>query len=465
MTKDLFSEFPPGDKNAWMAQATRDMKGDDIARVLTRRLWDTIKLQPIYNREDWAQLPELPQMTFGDHLPEGGQSARSWVNYVAVYPSHTNEQILNLLEMGASGLILHLHGDESLDEMLRGVDAKYISILLKPMGEPLAVLRCFLGWVERSGLEHDSLSGGFLWSPTDFLFEGNTDWNEAMNTLREVMELSGDWKKFHAFALDFSRYHESGATALDELVFGFGELIELAAHASLGPDAIFSKCILYASAGENHFPEIAKLKAIRYFASELAWQYGFDLGPDDFYIVARTSGWSKSALDPYTNLIRQTYEAMAGGIGGVDGLWVAPFQQSGERENRIARNVSEILVHESYLDKVLDPAAGSYFIDSLVNQIKEEVQRGIGEMEESGGWLDWFSSRKIHRRVRQSRDSHQQAVLSGAISKIGANKYPSSETQSLSNLDIIEEKEYELKPYRASYLVELEKQKSNASGL
>ncbi len=444
------------------------MKGRDFGQSLKSPLWDAIDLEPFYTREDLSGLPKLPENGFERAPQTKGLSARNWVNFSSVYPGHSNGEILHLLENGADGLILHLQGDEDLETKLKGVMPDCIDILVRPLGDPLVVLRLFFDWAQKSGTAQDSLSGGFLWSPVELLFERNATWEEASATFGKVMELCRDTGNFRAFSFNFSRYHESGATGLEELVFGFGEVVELASGSGIEPGLVFGKGFFYTSVGESHFPEIAKLKAMRFFAAELAWQYGVDLDPRDIYLFSKTSSWSKSALDVDTNLIRQTYEAMAAVLGGANGLWVAPFQEekSDRMTGRIARNVSSILVHECYLDKVADPAAGSYYLETLVGQILEKVKSGLLEMEKSGGWLEWFKSGKIHRKVRESRQLQQEAVRLGQISKIGANKYPAPNPGE-ANIDFvpIKEKEQELKPSRASYLVELENKEKHATGL
>lgn len=468
MNPNLFSEFPPSNKEAWKNQAVRDLKGRSFDQSLKSWLWNTIELEPFYTREDLTGLSRLPDNSFGNASREAGFSARNWVNFASVYPGQDNQEILHLLENGASGLILHLRGDEDLEERLKGVMPDYISIIVRPLGDPVATLTLFFDWANRTGMDQNSLSGGLLWSPMDLLFEKNQTWEDATETFRKVMELCRDKSNFRAFAFNFSRYHESGATGLEELIFGFGELIELVSGSGIEPDLVFGKGFFYTSVGDSHFPEMAKLKVMRCFAADLAWQYGIDLRPQDIYLLAKTSEWSKSALDVNTNLVRQTYEAMASVLGGANGLWVRPIQEekSDRMSLRIARNVSSILADESHLDKVVDPTAGSYYLEVLAGRIYENVKLGLREMEESGGWLAGFYAGKIHQKVRESRQMQQNAVLSGQISKIGANKYPAP-NQPETDIEIvpIQEKGQELRPFRASYLVELENQRTHAAGL
>ncbi|OOG76781.1 methylmalonyl-CoA mutase family protein [Algoriphagus sp. A40] len=461
MTPKIFSEFSPSNKEAWKKQAIWDLRGKDFDESLKSLLWDKIEIEPFYTREDLIDLPKLPQSSFETPSSLPGFPPRNWVNFVAAFPDTANKEILNFLQNGATGLILHLRGDENLDEMLKGVMPEFISILVKPLGDPDLVLGSFMEWVRKIGLDKQNLIGAFLWSPMDMLFEEGKSWEEALSTFRKVNAIVQDFQNFHSFTFRFGRYTDSGATGLEELIFGFGEIIDLIANSGIEPEVILRKGAFYSSVAESHFPEIAKLKALRFFASDLAFQYGVILEPAELTVYAQTSDWSKSILDADTNLIGQTYEAMAAVFGGVNGLWIKPFQIeiASDLELRIARNVSSILVHESYLDKVVDPAAGSFYLDKLIFQIMEQVRLGLQNLEEKGGWLAAFDSREIHGIVRESRLKIQNAVLAGQISKIGVNKYPTDEKVKNSIMfSPIQENEFELKPSRAAYLVELQNQ-------
>lgn len=462
MTSSIFSEFLSSNKEVWKNQAIRDLRGKDFEQSLKARLWEKIEIEPFYTREDLENLPKLPDSSFEivSSLPD--IPPRNWVNFVAVFPNTSNREILDFLQNGATGLILHLNGNENLEVLLKGVLPEFISILIKPLGDPVFVFASFLNWVRKTGLKEMDLTGAFLWSPMDLMFEENKRWEEALPSFKSVIALCQDFPHFHPFTFKFGRYTDSGSTGLEELIFGFGEIIDLIGYSGVSPELAFRNAAFYTCVSEAHFGEIAKLKALRYFATELAFQYEVNLEPSDISIFAQTSDWSKSLLDVNTNLIRQTYEAMSAVFGGVNGLWVKPLQEekASDLELRIARNVSSILVHESYLDKVADPAAGSYYLDSLICQIMDQVRSGLQELEEKGGWLASFNSREIHKRVRESREKTQNAVLSGQISKIGANKYPAS-VPSKTQLEFsqILEKDFELKPTRAAYLIELQNQK------
>lgn len=457
MTEDLFSEFDPASKSDWIAQASKEIKGQDVISALSSKLWDTLELKPFYTLDDLRS--PIVQHRFHSVSEIEGFPPRRWQNMVSVLPGDTNSHVLNALENGAEGLVLHLNGFEDLSDLLKGVLPQYIAVFIKPVGNPVTALKTFLEWADATGASTDSICGGMLWTPSDFVFGQNESFGLGIEILSELIEMSDPYPSFKAFCVKTSRYSESGGNPLDALVFGLGELIELLDSIELEPKVIFSKGFLEASVGENHFGEIARLKAFRMAWLQLGSLYSVELKEEEVFLFCNTAQWSKSLLDPNTNLIRQTYEAMSAVLGGANWLYIQPIQEEvcSEMEKRIARNVSSILREESYLDKVMDPAGGAYFLENLKEDILNILKDQLSKMEALGGWSKALQSGKIHDSIRQQREIIQNQVVQNQLIKIGANQYPSP---SLSSSDRVwepfVEKLHELNPTRATYLLELQ---------
>lgn len=457
MTEDLFPEFDPATKSDWKAQASKEIKGQDLLSTLGSKLWDTLDLKPFYTQED-VNAP-IVQHRFHSAAEVQGLPPRRWDNLVSVLPGDTNAQIMNSLENGAEGLILHLNGFEELSEILNGVFPQYISIFVLPVGNPVIALKTFLEWVDAKGASTESISGGMLWTPSDLVFDQNESFGLGSEILSELMEMTDPYPNFKAFCIKTSRYTESGGNPLDALSFGLGELIDLIDFIDVEPKVILSKVFLEASVAENHFGEIARLKAFRMAFCQLAKLYAVDLKEEDVFLFCKTGQWSKSLLDANTNLIRQTYEAMSAVLGGANWLWVQPLREENcsNQERRIARNVSSILREESYLDKVMDPAAGAYFLENLKEDILENLKQQLSKIEALGGWSKAFQRGEIHFSIRQQREKIQNQVLQNQLAKIGVNKYPAPAESSSDFLwEAFEEKIHQLNPTRAAYLIELQ---------
>lgn len=461
MTQKDFYTFPPSTKDDWIGQVKTDLKGKDFETTLASTLWDKISIQPFYTVEDLA----CPKQEFKFHenseIP--GMSPRIWNNLVAVFPENekeTNEEILHALQNGADGLVLFLEGKENLNQLLKAVHTEFISTNFLPTGETIQFFHLIQEWIESISLKTEMLTGAFLWNPCDELFHSGENLDSAIDQAAKAITDFKDFRSFHPMTINFSRYANAGATGIQELTYGLGEVIELIDKLSkraISPTQVFENLAFHTAVGDSHFAEIAKVKALRKLIVELAGNYGVKIQMEDIHIITSTSSWGKSLLDKNTNLIRQTYEAMAGILGGGNSLWVKPAEgkNASALEKRIARNVSSILKEESYLDKVMDPAAGSFYLEKLQDQIVNSVIKGLQELEENDGWLASFKNRSLHTTIRNSREITQKKVLSDAYIKVGANKYlAKGKLENHLAFEPIVEKDFELLPSRSTYFVE-----------
>lgn len=455
MEQDLFSEFPKTTKEDWLRQVTLDLKGKGQPESLGAILWDSLPLHPMYAVEDVTHL--VKQRQFNSPSQLSGMPPRYWSNVVTVLVGDTNAEILTALENGAEGLILPLQGTEELQDLLQGVLPQYISIYLIPLGNPVAAFQLFQDWIDKTGVDGSELSGGMIWSPADQVFDQKNDLGLGVELLEELLELTECYPNFKAFCVKTSRYSESGAHPVDALTFGLGELVEVLDRVSCTPKLVFEKLFLESSVGEHQFGEVARQLAFRQLVVEFAQLYQVSLAEQELVLFCQTSHWSQSVLDAHTNTIRQTYQALSAVLGGANVLWVRPLEEefATTQERRIARNVSAILKEEAYLDKVQDPAAGSYFLENLVSDLVKETQASLTLLEQEGGWWKACNSGVLQNRVKTYRAKIQRELLDKARLKVGANAFtaPSSLTYNSSFTPFVEAT-HELKPTRATYLVE-----------
>lgn len=468
MTQKDFYTFTPSSKEDWIDQAKTDLNGKDFETTLASTLWNKIDIQPFYAAEDLTGPKQEFKFHQNSEIP--GMSPRTWNNLISVFTNNekeTNEEILHALQKGADGLVLFLEGKENLNQLLKAVHTEFISTNFLPTGETIQFFHLIQEWIESISLKPGMLTGAFLWNPCDELFKSGENFGSGIDQAAKAISDFKDFRSFYPMTIDLSRYANAGATGIQELTYGLGEVIELIDKLSkkaVSPTQVFENLAFHTAVGDSHFAEIAKIKALRKLIVELAGNYGVKIQMEDILIITSTSAWSKSLLDKNTNLIRQTYEAMAGILGGGNSLWVKPAEgkNASALEKRIARNVSSILKEESYMDKVMDPAAGSFYLEKLQEQIVNSVIKGLQELEENGGWLASFEDRYLHTAIRNSRESAQKKVLSDSDIKVGANKYlAKGKLENHLAFEPVVEKDFELLPSRSTYFVE-QKTLSNA---
>ncbi|MCE7055803.1 methylmalonyl-CoA mutase family protein [Algoriphagus sp. AGSA1] len=460
MTDLDFYTFTQSGKEAWIEQIKKDLKGRDYDQTLSSTLWEKIKVHPFYTKEDLNKDTAEYRFHMDSIMP--GDSARTWTNLVSIYPIEetANKEILHFLQNGAEGLVLHLEGTENLNRLLKGVQTEFISTNFLPTGETALFFRTIQEWTESLTLTPNMLKGSFLWSPFDDLFRGSSSFDQGLDFAAKAIHDYKEFRELFPVTVNLARYANTGATGIQELAYGLGEVIELIdkfSKKAISPAQAFENLVFHTAIGDSHFAEIAKTKALRKLIVELARNYGVHLQMESIHIIASTSTWSKSPLDKNTNLIRQTYEATAGILGGANSLWVIPAEEKNASalEKRVARNVSAILKEECNLDKVMDPGSGSFYLEKLQEKIEQNVILKLQELEQNGGWLKSFENRNLHSEIRKSRESSQKKVLADSEIKVGANKYLAKDSQEEYILfDPLVEKDFELLPSRATYFVE-----------
>ncbi|WP_296705386.1 methylmalonyl-CoA mutase family protein [Algoriphagus sp.] len=466
MTNESFYNFPKSNKQEWIEKVQKDLKGKDFKETLITKVWGELDVMPLYSSEDLA--PSNYSFRFHEKTKLPGLAPRIWNNVVSFYPEDEkkcNQEIIYALENGADAIAIHLSGEENLNLILKGVLTEFIHLYFVPQGPPKLLYEQILEWIESLQIKPTMLQGAVIWSPTSDLFDRESEFLENIELGAEMVNKFSAFREFFPMTLDIAKYADSGANGIQQVYLGLGEMIEMMdsfISKAVTPAMVFDNFAFYASVGELFFPEISKLKAFRILLVELAGNMGQEIPPESLHLIVSTSDFSNSLIDKNSNLIRLTYEAMSAILGGSNSIWVKPINEKSASvlEKRIARNISSILKEESFLDKVIDPTAGSFYVESLIKEIKTKVLRKLELLEDEGGWLENFNSRKIHKLVRGEREKVQELVLKSESIKVGVNKYEAkSELASNGSFEGFEEKDYELKPTRATYLLERNKLK------
>lgn len=217
-----------------------------------------------------------------------------------------------------------------------------------------------------------------------------------------------------ASAVNASRWHENGATAVLELAFALSEGVE-----RIGQGCDPASLTFVFSVGSNYFFEIAKLRAARQCWAQVVDSFGGGDGDEArMKIHARTALANKSIYDPYTNLLRATTEALSAAIGGADAITVVPARFS----ERLAANVQHILKEESHIDGVADPAGGSYYVEALTESIAREAWKLFQQLEAEGGFS--AAQATIEKLTAGARAAKEKALSQRSKMMIGVNNYP-----------------------------------------
>jgi methylmalonyl-CoA mutase len=278
---------------------------------------------------------------------------------------------------------------------------------------------------------------------------------EAFRKVKTMIEAGAKYPHMHQLAVNGINFNNAGASIFQELGFSLAIGVEYMSRLTdLGVDAALAakKIRFNFGVGGNYFMELAKLRAARMLWANIVKAYNpvcncaESTGEDQFcpcaakmYAHCETSTWNKTIYDPYVNLIRTQTEAMSAVLGGADSLTVLPFDSVYEQPTafaeRIARNQQALLKEEVHLDKIADPAAGSYYIETLTALIAEQAWKLFLEVQDKGGFLAAFRNGYVQTQVRDMAEKRQKGISSRRENVLGVNQFPNLNEQLEPGLD------------------------------
>ena len=439
----LFAEFPAVSTEAWEAAIAVDLKGADYERKLVWRTTEGFNLRPYYRAENLEGLETLGTQAGEFPYLRGVSGDNSWLTHQTIAvkcPKAANEAALKMLNAGVDSLGFCLSEEltaEQLDELLAGVVLSAVELTFcgKGAGKLVSLV---LAKAEAEGVAKDDLHVNFCIDPIVKHLSQKGDWCEeceggkCLTKIADLIKATAEYKGVRVVNVSANVFSDSGSTIVEELGFGLSvahEYLVRLMEAGLTVDQAAKKIRFTFAVTSNYFMEMAKFRAARLLWANIVKQYEPACQCScKMFVHARTSAWNQTVYDPYVNMLRGTTEAMSAAIAGVHSLEVLPFDYAyttpTEFSERIARNQSLLLKHESHFDQVIDPAGGSYYIENLTKTIAEEAWKLFLELEEKGGYVEAFKAGYVVERVKASAAAKDKAIATRRQILLGANQYP-----------------------------------------
>lgn len=454
----LFEEFRIPSYEEWKKEAEALLKGAPFDKKMTTKTPEGIVLQPIYNREDVKSEPSLPGE--GDYvrgIDAGGYKAKPWAisqEMYAALPSEFNAKILDALNKGQTSVELVLDertcagldadSDSALKVGKNGMSASVaadIAQALKGVSVDCVDINVFAGAASPaiaamlySSFEGKKFSGGFYFDPVSALAANGELPISIGCALNRMFALAGynakNQPKMGAIGVNTLPYSCSGASAVEELGAGVATAvfyIRAMLERGMQIDEVAPLVRFRLSLGSNFFTEISKIRAARSVWSKIIGEFGGNAESRKMRISARTTRFNKTVFDPYVNMLRATTEAFSGVIGGVESMTVAPFDEVVRRPDdfsmRIARNTQIVLQEECNLCDVIDPAGGSFFVESLTSEIAEKTWAFFAEIEAKGGIVKALEDGFIQDKVSATSDGRKKLYDTRRSVVVGTNSY------------------------------------------
>lgn len=434
----LASEFPSASRGDWLKLVEGVLKGADFDKKLVSRTYDGLRIEPIYRRAEAAT------------AVSARDAAEPWRIVQRVDhpdPAAANRQALEDLENGATGLALVFAGgfgshgfglhDISPDALTRVLDSVVldvgIQIALAPIPGAKDAGEIFASIVAARGHDPASVNVHFNYQPLSMMAARGTapsPWTELAPALAaSVSALRGRGFKGPFVLADGRPVHDAGGSEAQELAFALSAAVaylRALEQAGWSLDAAREAVAFSLSADANQFETLAKFRAIRKLWARVEEACG--LSPKPVFVNAETAWRMLTQRDPYVNLLRATVAVFAAGLGGANAITVLPhtlaFQLADAQARRAARNTQLVLIEESSLTRVSDPAAGSGGMESLTASLCETAWALFQETERAGGLWQALCNGSIQEKIKAVRAQRANAIAHRKDALTGLSEFP-----------------------------------------
>jgi len=486
----------------WINSAEKELK----EKKLEELFWETpegIKVKPLYTEDDIKELnhkiglPGLPPYTRGPRATmyanrpwtirqyagfstaeesnkfykeglKNGVMGLSVAFDLATHRGYDSDHQRVVADVGNAGVAID--SVEDMNKLFDGIPLEKMSVSMTMNGAVIPVLACFIASGLNQGCPIEKLTGTIQNDILKEFMVRNTfifPPEPSMRIVADIIEFtSKKMPKFNSISISGYHMQEAGANQVQELAYTLAdgkEYLEAALKRGLDIDDFAPRLSFFWSIGMNFFMEIAKMRAARFMWSEIVKKFN----PKNSRSLAlrthcQTSGVSLMEQDAYNNIVRTTVEAMAAVLGGTQSLHTNSFDEAlalpTNFSARIARNTQLILSEETGITNVIDPLAGSYYLESLTSSMVVEANKLISEIDDVGGMVKAIEMGIPKMRIEESSAKRQAKVDSEEQIIVGVNKYKPTEKQDINILSIDNDK---VRKKQITALNELKKSRDN----
>lgn len=420
MSDFMFDEFEAVSAKQWKQKIQFDLKGADYNNTLVWQSLEGIHVKPFYHKDDFSK----------DFRPIPGQPSQWNIGQFIFIdnPEIANKLALDAINRGATAIYFSANASKASNDPNAELAFEFQKVFQDFPFEKVTIYFNF-----------QFLNSDFLSRLISFLTEKNATVFYNLDPLGNLAR-TGNW--FHnqktdsellekiirtntassILSIDTTLYENAGANKVQQLAYGLAHANEYLTALDLNNHTISFEV----SIGSNYFFEIAKIRALRKLYAALATEYGINT---NCHVIARPSKRNKTLYDYNLNMLRTTTECMSAIIGGADTICNLPYDnlyhKSNEFGERIARNQLLVLKSESYFDMVSNAGDGSYYIESLTEELAQKALELFKDIEKNGGFLKQLKQGTLQNKIKDSAKKEQQLFDEGKLILVGTNKYQS----------------------------------------
>jgi len=477
----LFTDFKPVTTEEWEAKINADLKGKDYERKLVWRTFEGFNVRPYYREENLkgkAYLESLPgEFPF---VRGNNKTNNDWFIRQNIFVTDfeaANKKALKILNKGITSLGFLFSEcnsvtKENLGILLKDICLEAVEINLVCPDDNCNCVEAFAAYASEYPCDNDQVTASVALDPVGtFVLKGkmNTD---ALAGLANEVKKAKDFKNFRTIAVHGKFFANSGSSIVQELTFSLAqgaEYMTMLTEAGVNADDAAKSIKFNMGISNNYFMEIAKLRTGRLLWSKIIEAYAPECKSSAKMIAhSETNRYNLTVYDPNVNMLRTQTEAMSAALGGAHSITVLPFdaifEEPSDFSERIARNQQILLKEESHFDKIADPAAGSYYLETLTESLAEQVWKLFLDIQEKGGFIAAFKEGFIQSEIKKMAANRDKRYAQRRDNILGTNQFPNFtekmdagfdgslfEAIDLSNEDAEVET---LKPYRGAQVFE-----------
>ena len=437
----LFQEFVAPTKQEWLDKIEVDLKGADFQKRLVWRTNEGFNVQPFYRREDVEKL-QTPLSLPGEYPFVRGNKKHDneWYvrqNIVAASAKEANQKALDVLNKGVTSLGFRIPGNEVSKDyvatLLDGIFCDCVELNFSTCKRHSVELAGILvDYFQEKGYDKEKIVASIDWDPIEKIVVKGKDTEALLQYAKTLVETVKDYPHFRVITVNTVALNNAGAYIVQELGYALAwgaEYLQQLVEAGVEPTLAARKIKFNMGISENYFMEIAKFRAARLLWADIVKQFEPVCDCACKMIVnAETSRYNMTLFDAYVNMLRSQTETMSAALAGVHSIVVTPFDAAYETPNefseRIARNQQLLLKEECHFATVVDPSAGSYYIEELTTSLANEAWKIFLAVEEQGGFLAAVKAGTVQDDINATNDKRHLHAAQRREFILGTNQFP-----------------------------------------
>ena len=434
----LFDQFSPVSPEEWRAKAEVDLKGADFDKKMVWRTNEGFNVQPLYRGVDIKDFKTIDSLPSEYPYVRGTRTNNEWLvrqDIKVSDPKAANAKALDILNKGVTALGFKLCKDAEidLDTLLEGIytDVVEINFSICPC-RVIDLAKALVEYLNKKGAT-EKFVGSIDFNPfRRQLKAGKHLPDDIADKAAELLKIVDPVKHLRVLSVDSDMLCNAGAFIYQELGYALAwgnEWMAMLTDKGFTADEVAHRIKFNMGVSTIYFMEIAKFRAARMLWAQIVKQYGPECDCACKMVVnATTSRFTQTLFDSHVNLLRSQTQAMSAALACVDEITVtpfdAPYSEGDDFSERIARNQQILLMEESHLDKVVDPAGGSYYVEELTMSLAKVAWQLFLEVEDKGGFMALVKNNEIAEAVNASAVNRFDKVAKRKEQLLGTNQFP-----------------------------------------